>query len=117
MASGQSSTPAVSLGPTAYHVGNSVLITAYERPILFNGKPYIRDGVEVTHAAFTGQTKLTRQIHNCAERSVFMMAVTEYDDPGKVINFSSRDRSQAEFFEVVPGSIGEKLLDFVCKVF
>lgn len=88
-----------------------------ERPTLLDGKPYIRDGVEVTHAAFTGQTKLTRQIHNCAERSVSMTAVTEYDDSGKVINSISRDRSQAEFFEAVPGSIGEELLDFVCKVF
>lgn len=88
-----------------------------EEPIVVNGKPFLQDGKEVLHSVFTGAKTMRRESVNCANRAAAVSTAVIYEGGGKVPETINIPRNKMEFSEPVPNSIGETMVDFLCKVF
>lgn len=88
-----------------------------EEPRMYDGKPIVVDGVEVKKSIFTGAKTLRRETYNCTDRTMGMSAAIKYLEGGKVGDSFDIGSSKPDFSAVVPNSIGESMLDFVCKVY
>jgi hypothetical protein len=86
-------------------------------PMAFNGKPFIQDGKEVLHSVFTGAKTMRREIINCGNRTSAVSTAVFYESGAKDPETVNIPKNRLEFAEPVPNSIGETMVDFVCKVF
>jgi len=88
-----------------------------QEPMVFNGKPFIQDGKEVLHSVFTGGKTMRRESINCADRTSAVSTAVFYESGAKDPETVDVPKNRLQFKEQVPNSIGEIMVDFVCKVF
>lgn len=83
---------------------------------LHDGTVFKIDGVDQTFAKATGAYELHRQTIDCSARSVRTYEVVTYKETGgpPVTESSSRD---GRMNPVVPGSVGEAIVDFACQLY
>lgn len=91
--------------------------TFREEPIVVNGKPFIQDGKEVLHSVFTGAKTMRRESVNCANRTSAVSTAVIYPGGAREPETITIPKNKVEFSEPVPNSIGETMVDFLCKVF
>lgn len=88
-----------------------------EEPILQDGKPVIHQGKPALRSVFTGAKKMRRESINCSNRTNALSTTVNYEGGTKAPETINIPKNQVEFSETVPNSIGESMVDFVCKVF
>jgi hypothetical protein len=122
--------PVASTEAAAYSVVSSTVLRAgslielwtdlskyREEPIMFNGKPYIQDGQEVLQTVFTGGKTMRRESINCANRTSAVSTAVYYESGAKDPETVDIPKNKLQFKEQVPNSIGETMVEFVCRVF
>jgi hypothetical protein len=65
----------------------------------------------------TGRYSLTRAACDCKQRTSGFYQLTDYQPGVSDAKTSSVDRDRLRFSPVVPGSVGETMLDSVCTLY
>jgi hypothetical protein len=87
-------------------------------PHIYNSVPLRRpDGTPLMRTVFSGEKRLAKEMFNCATREHGVTAVVTYDASGKIESRASQSKEESGFEELVPGSVGESMLDFVCRLY
>jgi hypothetical protein len=61
--------------------------------------------------------KLELWILNCKKRQLDVMRVTAYDKSGSVLNNKSFESNKLDLRDVIPESMGEKVLVDLCRIY
>lgn len=93
------------------------VIEAWSQNAKFREEPRAVNGPEAPQKTFTGEKSMVQAIYNCEERTVGMLSFTRNGASGEVLSNTETRRKDVRFATVVPGSVGDDMLGFLCKVF
>jgi hypothetical protein len=86
-------------------------------PIMFDGKPWLFNGVAQTRQVFTGSYSLVRTAYQCNDRRLGRYQFLTYKKGQPTPTSVSIARERLQLDDVVPGSVGEVELEAVCKLY
>jgi hypothetical protein len=74
-------------------------------------------GIPTERRKFTGKKKLARVSIDCQARKNAYVEYLDYSETGTVVNRISLKPNEVQYSSIVPGSVGEAQLDFVCNTY
>ena len=81
------------------------------------GKPIKSSGESLRFKEVTGVHTLVRRAFDCKARTTAAFEVFDYTATGKVSRSESESRETLRLTSVVPGSVGEALMDMACSLY
>lgn len=81
------------------------------------GKPIKFMGELLSFKDATGAYTLVRRAFDCKVRTTSAFEIVDYEATGKVVRSVSEPRETLRLTPVVPGSVGEALMDVVCSLY
>lgn len=82
-----------------------------------DGTPILRNGSPLYDFEANGNYTLARTAYDCRARRMGFYELSHYKDGADRPESVSSDRTRLKFSSVVPNSVGETLLDWVCQLY